>query len=198
MMSVGRGLIRILMIWRSLPAILVYCSLTMKTRQQIDADLVRLSGKKGLIALHEAMLSNVVFRRQYFVRVHMESVIKYAFVRWTYRPLESLEISASTGQIGGGLLIYHGYSTIVFCHSMGKNCTVYQNVTIGRGRNIDGNDLPIIGDHVTIYAGAIVIGGIHIGDHSVIGAGTVVTKDVPANTVIVGGRNRMLMNKDEA
>lgn len=195
MMSVGRGLIRILMIWRSLPAILVYCSLTMKTRQQIDADLVRLSGKKGLIALHEAMLSNVVFRRQYFVRVHMESVIKYAFVRWTYRPLESLEISASTGQIGGGLLIYHGYSTIVFCHSMGENCTIYQNVTIGRGRCVNGIDVPIIGDHVTIYAGAIVIGGIRIGDRAVIGAGAVVTKDVPADAVIVGGPNRTLMKK---
>ena len=45
---------------------------------------------------------------------------------------------------------------------------------------------PTIGDNVTIYAGACVIGGIKIGNNVVIGANAVVTKDIPDNSVVVG------------
>ena len=69
---------------------------------------------------------------------------------------------------------------------------MYQQVTIGRGKMINGNDIPIIGDNVTVYTGAIVVGGITIGDNAVIGAGAVVTKDVPANTTVVGAAPRYI------
>ena len=45
---------------------------------------------------------------------------------------------------------------------------------------------------MTIYAGAIVIGGVHIGDNVKIGAGAVVVKDVPENTTVVGSTIRMI------
>jgi len=45
---------------------------------------------------------------------------------------------------------------------------------------------PTIGNNVSIYTGAIVIGDINIGDNSSIGAGSVVVKDVPDNAVVVG------------
>lgn len=44
----------------------------------------------------------------------------------------------------------------------------------------------IIGKNVWIGAGAIILPGVHIGDGAVVGAGSVVTKDVPANTVVAG------------
>jgi len=44
----------------------------------------------------------------------------------------------------------------------------------------------VIGDDVWIGGGAIVLAGVTIGDRSVIGAGTVVTKDVPSDVVVVG------------
>jgi len=43
-----------------------------------------------------------------------------------------------------------------------------------------------IGDHVWIGASAIILKGVTIGDNSVVAAGAVVTKDVPANTLVVG------------
>ena len=52
--------------------------------------------------------------------------------------------------------------------------------------------MPVIGNNVTIYTGAIVVGGIHIGDNAVIGAGAVVVKDVPANTTVVGQPMRII------
>lgn len=180
------------MIWRSIPAILVYLSLSENIKNQIDMDMVRFLGTSGIYPLHQLLLYDHVFRKQFLIRILMESVFKFYLIRLTYIPLKSLEISAVTNQIGGGLKIYHGYSTIIFCHSMGENCTVYQNVTIGRGKERNGITVPVIGNNVTIYTGAIVIGGIHIGDNAVIGAGAVVVKDVPANTTVVGQPMRMI------
>lgn len=54
-------------------------------------------------------------------------------------------------------------------------------------------NLPVhIGNNVWIGAGAIILPGIAIGDNSVIVAGSVVTKDVPANVVAVGNPCRVL------
>lgn len=189
-----KRILTIFMIWRSIPAILVYWSLTEDVKKQIDMDMGRLEKKKGVYTLHTLLLFNLTFRRIFMVRVLTKSVYKYYVVRLTYKPLESLEISAETNRIGGGLKIFHGYSTIIFCHSMGKNCTVYQNVTIGRGKMRDKTSTPVIGDNVTIYSGAIVVGGVHIGNNAVIGAGAVVVKDVPDNATVVSQPMRIIIH----
>ena len=54
---------------------------------------------------------------------------------------------------------------------------------------------PTIGNNVSIYTGAIIIGGITIGDNVKIGAGTVVVKDVPSNSVVVGSPAKILLRK---
>lgn len=50
----------------------------------------------------------------------------------------------------------------------------------------------VIGRNCWIGAGAILLPGVHIGDSTVIGAGSVVTKDIPANVVAVGNPCRVL------
>ncbi|WP_044163144.1 serine O-acetyltransferase, partial [Bacteroides reticulotermitis] len=70
---------------------------------------------------------------------------------------------------------------VVNASSIGKNCIIYQNVTIG-SRNLKE---PIIGDNVVITAHAILLGDIKIGNGSKIGPGAVVVKDVPGNAVVV-------------
>ncbi len=86
--------------------------------------------------------------------------------------------------IGGGLVLWHGYSTIIFAESVGENCEIWQNVTIGRAHDLGRR--PRIGNNVKVCAGAIVLGDIEIGDNVIIGAGAVVTKSIPANSVVVG------------
>lgn len=44
----------------------------------------------------------------------------------------------------------------------------------------------LIGDGVTIYAGAIILGPVEVGSNAIIGAGAIVTKDVPPCTVVTG------------
>lgn len=46
--------------------------------------------------------------------------------------------------------------------------------------------VPTVGDNVTVYTGATVVGNVHLGDGCVIAAGVVVTTDVPANTLYAG------------
>lgn len=70
---------------------------------------------------------------------------------------------------------------------MGENCMVLQNVTIGRKDVYDpAVGKIIIGDCVTIYAGATILGPVNIGSNSIIAAGAMVTHDVPKCTVVKG------------
>lgn len=187
-----KKVISCVMRWRSLPSIVIYFLLKKETKDKIKKDISAMGIQPKIFVIHELLLYNPVFRRLFFTRVLSESTTKYRLIRWTYKPMESLEISSVSNNIGGGLQIFHGYSTIVYCYSMGENCSIYQNVTVGRGKSRDGIDVPIIGNNVTIYAGAVVIGGIRIGDNVKIGAGAVVVKDVPSNTTVVGSPTRIL------
>lgn len=90
-----------------------------------------------------------------------------------------------------GLVIQHGHSTRIGAISIGEGCQIWHNVTIGTNKSHSGN-LPTIGNNVKICAGAIVIGNITIGDNSIIGAGSVVVKSVPANCVVVGNPAKII------
>ncbi|MFB2726375.1 serine O-acetyltransferase [Shewanella mangrovisoli] len=72
--------------------------------------------------------------------------------------------------------------------SISDNVTIYQNVTLGAARVGEGVKglYPKVGKDVVIFAGAKVIGNITIGDGAVIGANSVVTKDIPVNVSAVG------------
>lgn len=83
--------------------------------------------------------------------------------------------------------------------TIGKNCVIYQNVTLGKKGTFyldDGNinDYPNIGDNVIIYAGAMIIGNVKIGNNVIVGANSVVTIDVPDNS-IVGGIPAKILKK---
>src|SRR5258708_25971434 len=89
----------------------------------------------------------------------------------------------SSDSIVSGLFIQHGFATIIMAKSIGKNCWINQQVTIGYA---DRASAPIIGDGVTINAGAMVLGNITVGDNVTIGANAVVIKNVPSNCTVVG------------
>ena len=87
-----------------------------------------------------------------------------------------------TRNIGGGMIVQHGFSTIINAKFIGKNFHVYQQVTIG----YNGVCSPTIGDNVRCCCGAKIIGVVHVGNNVVIGANAVVCKDVPDNVVVAG------------
>ena len=94
------------------------------------------------------------------------------------------EIDLST-RIGGGLLIPHPNGIVIHPEAtVGPNCLIFQQVTLGAGGPIAG--CPKLGGHVDVGAGAKILGGVTIGDHARIGANAVVLKDVPARATAVG------------
>ena len=75
---------------------------------------------------------------------------------------------------------------------VGAGCRIYQNVTIGE---VCGQ-APAVGDRCLIGAGAILIGGIRIGNGVRIGAGAVVSHDVPDGATVVAQPPRILVRGD--
>jgi serine acetyltransferase len=89
----------------------------------------------------------------------------------------------SCDDIGPGLMLMHGFATIITAQRIGTDCQVAQQVTIGYD---DRGAPPIFGDRVRVGSNAVVIGPVTLGDDAVVGAGAVVVRDVPPG-VVVGG-----------
>lgn len=89
--------------------------------------------------------------------------------------------------IGPGLLLPHPTDvTIGSTVIIGRNVTLYNGVTLGGKRIGEHTGMPCLGDKVTVYTGAKVIGPIQIGDDSEIGALALCNKDVPPRSVMYG------------
>lgn len=96
--------------------------------------------------------------------------------------ISGAEISPNA-TIGPGLCLMHSSGVVIGPEvTIGRGARIYQGVTIGDGR-LPGQ--PTIGDHVTIGAGASVLGGVVVGDRVVIGAGARVTGDVSDDSVVL-------------
>ena len=95
-------------------------------------------------------------------------------------------------EIGEGLRVFHGYGLVVNDGvKIGRSVTLMHHVTIGS----NGKGVPVIGDGVEIGTHSVVIGPIRLGERCVIGAGVVIVKDVPAQSIVVGEKPRYLNEK---
>ena len=74
---------------------------------------------------------------------------------------------------------------------VGQNVSLLQGVTLGGTSNKREKRHPTLGDHVMVGAGAKILGGFTIGAGSRIGAGSVVVREVPENSVVVGVPGRL-------
>ena len=116
------------------------------------------------------------------------------FLSHIARFLTGIEIHPAV-KIGKNLFIDHGMGVVIGETSIiGDNVTIYQGVTLGGTKHIKKKRHPTISDNVTIGAGAKVLGPIKVGKNSKIGANSVVTKNVPSNTTVVGIPGRIIDN----
>ena len=84
-------------------------------------------------------------------------------------------------QIGGGLSIAHiGYIIVMKNDVIGSNCDLRPGVVFGK-KLTETTDGAIVGDNVSFGVGSVIVGNVNIGSNVIIGANSVVTKDVPSN-----------------
>lgn len=95
--------------------------------------------------------------------------------------------------LGSGLFIDHGMGLVIGeTAELGNNVTLYQGVTLGGTGKEKGKRHPTIGNNVVVSSGAKVLGSFKVGDNSKIGSGSVVLKEVPPNSVVVGVPGRIV------
>lgn len=92
-------------------------------------------------------------------------------------------------------LFGHPYGVVIAEHvKMGRNCVLFQNITIDK--NIEDTEdeanYPVIGDNVTICAGAVVVGKVKVGNNVMIGANAVVVNDIEDNCLVVGNPAKVI------
>jgi serine O-acetyltransferase len=104
--------------------------------------------------------------------------------RWSVMTGADIPINAT---LGGGLSIPHPSGIVIHpAATVGPNCLLFQQVTLGTGGAGSPPGAPRLGGHVDVGAGAKILGGVTIGDHAKIGANAVVLCDVPAGATAVG------------
>ena len=140
--------------------------------------------KCKILALIGLLHTNSYFRVVFYHRI---GIVAKTLIGW-YRPGYKSFTMAHHVKIGGGMWCYHPFSTIIDAESIGKNFHFRNNTTIG----YKGNDLPTIGDNVTLGPGVIIIGKVRVGNNAIVGAGSVVVKDVPDNAIVAGNPARII------
>lgn len=139
----------------------------------------------GLHAVWGHRIAHYLWKKRLFFLARFFS----QFSRW----LTGIEIHPGA-VIGQRLFIDHGMGVVIgeTCE-IGDSVTIYQGVTLGGTGKEKGKRHPTIKDHVLIATGAKILGSMTIGENSRIGAGSVVLKEVPPNSTVVGIPGRVVM-----
>jgi serine O-acetyltransferase len=134
------------------------------------------------------------------VRKKLKYPIESFFSYWYYfsfKPVTCCEISYGIKHLGEKhTILPHPIGIVIGKRVvLGENCVVYQNVTIG-GKSLTDLSSPVLGNNITVFANAIIVGDIKIGNNVTVGAGSVVTKNIPADCIVAGNPARVI-NKEK-
>lgn len=112
------------------------------------------------------------------------------------RFLTGIEIHPGA-RIGRGFFIDHGNGVVIGeTAEIGDNVLLFHQVTLGNSDfTASGKRHPTIGNDVIIGAGAKILGPVTVGSYSLVGAGTIVTKDVPPYSVVVGNPGQVIKKR---
>ena len=102
-------------------------------------------------------------------------------------------------KIGRGFFIDHGMGVVIGeTAEIGNNCTLYHGVTLGGTSWAKEKRHPTLGDNVVVGSGAKILGPFTVGDNSKIGSNSVVVKEVPPNSTVVGVPGRVVMSEGQS
>ncbi|MFO0697688.1 MAG: serine O-acetyltransferase [Nitrospira sp.] len=138
----------------------------------------------------------LAYRISHWLKAHNIPFVPRALsqlARW----VTGIEIHPSA-KIGVGFFIDHGMGVVIGeTAEVGDYVTLFQGVTLGGTGKERGKRHPTLGNHVVVGAGAKILGGITIGDNVKIGANSVVLKNVPPNSTVIGVPARVIKTQGE-
>ncbi|WP_409290962.1 serine O-acetyltransferase [Peribacillus sp. SCS-37] len=139
----------------------------------------------GLHAIWAHRAAHAFYKRKWFFIARVISQVSRFFT--------GIEIHPGA-KIGRRFFIDHGMGVVIgeTCE-IGDNVTIFQGVTLGGTGKEKGKRHPTIHDNVLISTGAKVLGSIVIGENSKVGGGSVVLRDVPPNSTVVGIPGRVVV-----
>jgi serine O-acetyltransferase len=181
----GKGALAILSSIRLIPLIALMLVSTNRNTVFADLDrwgvLCRLGRPQNLMERIILFVDLMTWKREYRNVFYLRTGMPGKLLSILCTPMSTLHLDAHT-KIGPGLFILHGDGVYVTANEIGENCWMAQQVAIG----FMYDDLPSIGNNVTIHTGAKVLGKVRVGDNVTIGANSVVIKDVPPNSTVMG------------
>ncbi len=137
----------------------------------------------GVHAIWTHRAAHALWRRGWFTPARLVSQLGRFFTGIEIHP---------AAKLGPGLFIDHGMGIVIGeTAEVGENVSLLQGVTLGGTSVRREKRHPTLGDNVTVGAGASILGGFTIGAGSRIGAGSVVVREVPENSVVVGVPGRV-------
>lgn len=97
-------------------------------------------------------------------------------------------------RIGAGFFVMHRNAIFIGPVSIGENCVLHHNVTIGQRIAAGDQGVPKLGNNVWIGPGATISGDVTIGDGVTISAGSVVSRDIPDHALVAGNPGRVIQS----
>ena len=141
----------------------------------------------GLHALMFQKIAHCLYKTQVPVLPRLISHIS----RW----ITGIEIHPGA-KFGKRVFIDHGKGVVIGETSeIGNDVVIYQGVTLGGTSTKKVKRHPTLGNDIVVGCGAKILGNIRIGDHCQIGANSVVIKDVPAHSTVVGIPARIVLHE---
>jgi serine O-acetyltransferase len=157
-------------------------------REDIAAVLERdPAAKSGLevVLLYSGLHALWGYRFHHWLWLHKWRFLARALSQWA-RLLTGIEIHPGA-EIGRRFFVDHGMGVVIGETTIiGDDVTLFQGVTLGGTGKEIGKRHPTLRNNVVVGAGARVLGNIVIGENSRVGAGSVVLRDVPDNSTVVG------------
>ena len=143
----------------------------------------------GLHALWVHRIAHLFYKLKMFIFAR--------FVSHIGRFITGIEIHPGA-KIGRRFFIDHGMGVVIGeTTEIGNDCLLYQGVVLG-GTSLEKEKRhPTLGENVVVGAGAILLGPIKVGNGAKIGAGSVVIRDVPSQTSVIGVPGRVVEQREE-